>query len=62
MATLSCHREQSTCATAIKSNLFEEENVKNNSANIQLYSPYGFLGDFQNIYGKCSISDIIVHM
>ena len=44
METLSCHNNQSAWATAIKSNLFVEAIVRNNSAKFQLYLPNSFWG------------------
>ena len=38
METLSCHSNQSAWAMAIKSNIFVEANVRNNSAKFQLYT------------------------
>ena len=41
METLSCHSNESTCATAIKNTSFVEANFMNISAKFQLHPPYG---------------------
>ena len=42
METLSCHSNESTRATTIKSIIYIEANVMNICANFQLHPTYGF--------------------
>ena len=57
MENLSCHRNESTQATAIKKNIFVAANAMNITTKFQLYPPYGFWGDdFLLFFRKFSIS------
>ena len=42
METLSCHSNETTWATTIKSTAYVETNVMNMYAKFQLHPPYGF--------------------